>query len=347
VRVAVLDSGIDYTHAALGGEGTVAAYEAAHDDPVDRGGLFPTAKVVEGYDFVGEEWDGDTVTALAPDDDPIDFGGHGTHVADIIGGLSGVAPGVDLYAVKVCSAVASACSGIALIQGMEFAVDPDGDGDTADAVDIINMSLGSDYGQPFDDDLSQAVEAATKLGVLTVASAGNGGDKPYIAGTPSATPAALSVAQTQAPSAALQLISQGGSDLVTAFNPDYPLIRFATGELSTVLTGPSPCGRTNMRIAGCLGRADECANVGGRMVFPGQVDALVRRHASLQRAQLVVARDEGHDAMQLLCEVAGDANGLEAGLAEAVSGWTGLRTRIEFVRPGTLPSNGKLIDDRR
>lgn len=138
-----------------------------------------------------------------------------------------------------------------------------------------------------------------------------------------------------------------GEVLVTAFNPDYPLIRFATGDLSTVLTGSSPCGRTNMRIAACLGRADECTNVGGVMVFPSQVDELIRRHASVQRAQLVVARDEGHDAMRLVCEVAGDANGLEAGLAESVNGWTGLRTRIEFVAPGTLPSNGKLIDDQR
>ncbi|MFZ1428657.1 MAG: AMP-binding protein [Geminicoccaceae bacterium] len=140
---------------------------------------------------------------------------------------------------------------------------------------------------------------------------------------------------------------QVGEVLVTAFNPDYPLIRFATGDLSTVLTGPSPCGRTNMRIAACLGRADECTNVGGMMIFPSQVDELIRRHASVQRAQLVVARDEGHDAMRLLCEVAGDANGLEAGLVESVSAWTGLRTRIEFVAPGTLPSNGKLIDDQR
>ncbi len=138
-----------------------------------------------------------------------------------------------------------------------------------------------------------------------------------------------------------------GEVLVTAFNPDYPLIRFATGDLSTVLSGPSPCGRTNMRIAACLGRADECANVGGMIVFPSQVAELIRRHAPIQRAQLVVARDEGRDATRLLCEVAGDANGLEAGLAESVRGWTGLRTRIEFVAPGTLPSNGKLIDDQR
>lgn len=145
----------------------------------------------------------------APDPDPLDDGpqaGHGTHVADIIGGVGGVAPGVDLYSVKVCSSVSNSCSGIALIQGMEFAVDPNGDANTSDRVDVINMSLGSQYGQPFDDDLSAAVNQATLLGVLTVASAGNGGDKPYVNGTPAAAASALSVAQTSVPSAFLALM---------------------------------------------------------------------------------------------------------------------------------------------
>ena len=222
VKVAVLDSGIDYTHANLGGGGTIADYEAAYGtsnaDPLNttRDGLFPTAKVVEGFDFVGEDWPN---SPEAPDPDPIDFEGHGTHVADIIGGMDGVAPGVDLYAVKVCSAVSSSCSGIALIQGMEYVVDPNGDGDTSDRVDIVNMSLGSVYGQPFDDDLVAAVEGASALGVLTVASAGNSADKPYITGTPAAAPTALSVAQTQVPSAGLQLIDVGEASYPGVFQP--------------------------------------------------------------------------------------------------------------------------------
>jgi subtilisin family serine protease len=202
VKVAVLDSGIDYTHANLGGPGTADAYAAAYGTaPGDalqttRDGLFPTAKVVEGYDFVGENWPN---AAEAPDPDPIDRQGHGTHVADIIAGEGGVAPGASLYAVKVCSAIATSCSGIALIQAMDYVSDPNGDGRTRDRVDVVNMSLGSSYGQPFDDDLSMAVEGATALGILTVASAGNSADKPYIVGTPSASPSALSVAQTQVP----------------------------------------------------------------------------------------------------------------------------------------------------
>lgn len=205
IKVAVLDSGIDYTHVAFGGSGDPADF-AANDPTFIEPGTFPTAKVVGGYDFVGSVWpDG----PLMLDPDPLDDGsggGHGTHVAHIIGGVGGVAPGVNLYAVKVCSSVSTSCSGIALIQGMDFAADPNGDGKYNDRVDIINMSLGSPYGQPFDDDLSAAVENATKIGILTVASAGNSSDKPYANGTPSASPSALSVAQTSVPSAFLPLM---------------------------------------------------------------------------------------------------------------------------------------------
>lgn len=203
VRVAVLDSGIDYTHANLGGAGTGAAYAAAYGaDPSDpktttRDGLFPTAKVVAGHDFVGEDWPN---SAEAPDDDPIDYEGHGTHVADIIAGLKGMAPGASLVAVKVCSAVATSCSGVALLQGMDYALDPNGDGDTDDAVDVINMSLGSSYGQE-QDDLTLAAANAVKLGVVVVVSAGNSANKPYVVGSPSTGVGVISVAQTQVPSA--------------------------------------------------------------------------------------------------------------------------------------------------
>jgi minor extracellular serine protease Vpr len=209
IKVAVLDSGIDYTHAALGGSGNPADF-ANNDPTIIEPGTFPTAKVVGGYDFVGSDWSGEEGgPPEAPDPDPLDKGdgaGHGTHVAHIIGGVGGVAPQVKLYAVKVCSSVSTACSGVGLIQGMEFAVDPNNDGRFRDRVDLINMSLGSDYGQPFDDDLSAAVENLTKLGILTVSSAGNASDKPYAVGTPSATSSALSVAETNVPSAFLPLM---------------------------------------------------------------------------------------------------------------------------------------------
>ncbi|MGZ8474874.1 MAG: S8 family serine peptidase [Candidatus Limnocylindria bacterium] len=202
VRVAVLDSGIDYLHAALGGSGDPADF-AANDPAIIESGTFPTPKVVGGYDFVGSAWIGSTGPAEAPDPDPLDDGaggGHGTHVAHIIAGIGGVAPDASLYAVKVCSSISTSCSGLALLNGMEFATDPNGDGDTSDRVDIINMSLGSPYGQVHDDDLSQAVENASAIGILTVASAGNSSDKPYVTGAPAAAPSALSVAQTHVPS---------------------------------------------------------------------------------------------------------------------------------------------------
>lgn len=227
VSVAILDSGIDYLHRNMGGSGDVADFNA-NDPTVIEPGTFPTSKVVGGYDFVGENWPNTVNGVTEPDPDPLDKGigaGHGSHVADIVGGVgadnggpaNGVAPGADLYAVKVCSAVSSSCSGVALIQGMEFAVDPNGDGDPSDHVDIINMSLGSNYGQAFDDDLSLAVDNATALGVLTVSSAGNCGDNPYCTGSPSSAPTALSVAQTEVPSAFLPFINVDGVDYASAF----------------------------------------------------------------------------------------------------------------------------------
>ncbi len=214
VTVAVLDSGIDYTHRNFGGGGTDAAYAAAYGaDPADAknttlDGLFPTDKVVGGFDFVGETWgrvNGALVGTRTEDPDPIDLEGHGTHVADIIAGKSldgthvGMAPGAKLLAVKVCSAISSACNGVALLKGMDFALDPNGDGDTSDAVDVINLSLGSGYGQ-IEDDLSAAAANAVRHGVVVVAAAGNDANKPYVVSSPSIAPGVISVAQTALPS---------------------------------------------------------------------------------------------------------------------------------------------------
>jgi subtilisin family serine protease len=214
VKVAVLDSGIDYTHANLGGPGTLADFSNAWGTgPADprnttRDGLFPTAKVVEGYDFVGESW---PTGPLSFDDDPIDFQGHGTHVADIIAGLQGVAPKASLYAYKVCSAVATSCSGVAILLGLDAALDPNGDNDISDAVDVVNLSLGSGYGQIADDSAS-AVQSLTEFGVVVVCSAGNSGDKPYVTGSPSVAPGAIAVAQTQVPDAkALSVTTTGAA----------------------------------------------------------------------------------------------------------------------------------------
>ncbi len=243
IKVAVLDSGIDYTHIAFGGPGTLEAYADAYGlspaDPANTipGPFFPTAKVVGGFDFVGEFWPAGPRTE---DPDPIGapgVGGHGTNVADIIAGANGVAPGADLYAVKTCAAYDPACNGVALLLGMEFAADPNGDGDISDRVDVVNMSLGANFGQDFDNALAQAVENLSAIGVLTVASAGNGGDNPFITGTPAAASTAISVAQTQ-------VASQVGANQMTVIEPavaagDYVAVfQSWSAPLAAVIEGP-------------------------------------------------------------------------------------------------------------
>ena len=137
-----------------------------------------------------------------------------------------------------------------------------------------------------------------------------------------------------------------GEVVVTTLNPDYPLIRFATGDLSAVLPGTSPCGRTAMRIKGWLGRADQTTKVRGMFVHPSMVAEVVRRHAEVARARLVVSNPDQRDTMTLHCEAAPD-DGLRAALEGSLRDITKLRGEIEFVAPGSLPNDGKVIDDVR
>lgn len=138
-----------------------------------------------------------------------------------------------------------------------------------------------------------------------------------------------------------------GEVVVTLFNPDYPLIRFATGDLSAVLPGRSPCGRTNMRIRGWLGRADQTTKVRGMFVHPHQIAEIAGRHEAVKRARLVVTQSGDRDEMRLLCEVAGEPAGLADAVGETARGITGLRAAVELVAPGSLPNDGRVIDDRR
>jgi subtilisin family serine protease len=205
VKIAILDSGIDYTHYNLGGSGQLSDFNtAATNATTVPGGLYPTAKVIGGYDYVGEVWPNGS---LAPDANPIDAGvgsGHGTHVADIAAGASkdglhkGMAPGALLYAVKVCSSVTTSCSGTAILQGLDWAMDPKGDLSFDGAADVVNLSLGANYGQR-ENPATEAVSNVARFGIVVVASAGNGGDRPYILGSPSNAPEAISVAQTTMP----------------------------------------------------------------------------------------------------------------------------------------------------
>ncbi|HEY3262213.1 MAG TPA: S8 family serine peptidase, partial [Pseudonocardiaceae bacterium] len=227
VRVGIIDTGIDYTHANFGGPGTTAAYDAI-DETVADPSYFPTAKVVGGYDFVGNGYDagnGDpAVSTPVPDPNPLDCNGHGSHVAGTAAGFGvnadangdgstfsgdyaaltadslrdlrigpGMAPRALLYALKVFG-----CTGSTNVvtSALDWALDPNRDGDFTDHLDLVNLSLGSDYGAP-DDPESLFVRKLSANGVLVVASAGNGGDLYDIGGSPGNAPEALTVASSR------------------------------------------------------------------------------------------------------------------------------------------------------
>ncbi|MCW5258757.1 phenylacetate--CoA ligase family protein [Verminephrobacter eiseniae] len=140
-----------------------------------------------------------------------------------------------------------------------------------------------------------------------------------------------------------------GEVVVTSFNPDYPLIRFGTGDLSAVLAGISPCGRTNTRIEGWLGRADQTTKVRGMFVHPQQVAEMARRHALILKARLVVSGGMANDSMTLYCETADMEAAAQqaAAIADSVRDITKLRGEVKFVAPGSLPNDGKVIEDAR
>jgi phenylacetate-CoA ligase len=135
--------------------------------------------------------------------------------------------------------------------------------------------------------------------------------------------------------------------VVTAFNPAYPLVRLATGDLSAVLPGLSPCGRTNRRIAGWMGRADQRTKVRGMFVDPAQLAELSRRHPGIARLRLVVGRAVDRDVMTLKVEPAAGAALDAAALAAALREATGLGGSVEMVPAGSLPNDGKVIADER
>ena len=138
-----------------------------------------------------------------------------------------------------------------------------------------------------------------------------------------------------------------GEVVVTTLNPDYPLIRFATGDLSAILTGASPCGRTNRRIKGWMGRADQTAKVKGMFVHPAQVAEVVKRHGEIAKARLKVERRGEADAMTLVCEVAEGGADLATEITATLKDVCKIKGDVELAAPGSLPNDGKVIDDLR
>jgi phenylacetate-CoA ligase len=138
-----------------------------------------------------------------------------------------------------------------------------------------------------------------------------------------------------------------GEVVITSFNRDYPLIRFGTGDLSALLPDVSPCGRTNVRIKGWMGRADQSTKVRAMFVTPAQVSDVLRRHPEIARARLVVEGDAGNDRMTLKCEARQRPAGLVEALAASIREVTKLRGEVELLAPGSLPNDGKVIEDLR
>ncbi|HEX7174663.1 MAG TPA: S8 family serine peptidase [Pyrinomonadaceae bacterium] len=218
IKVGIIDTGIDYQHSNFGGRGLLADY-TANNRTQNVDGFFPTQKVAGGFDFAGDAYNGSAATA-APDPDPMDCNGHGSHVAGTAAGLGvnadgttftgpygtntpfnslrigpGVAPRASLYALRVFG-----CNGGTnlTVAAIEWAIDPNGDGDFEDRLDVINMSLGSNFGVPSNPS-ALASDNAVRAGVIVVASAGNAGDTFFISGAPGVSGRAISVASVLDP----------------------------------------------------------------------------------------------------------------------------------------------------
>jgi len=273
VKIAILDSGIDYTHADFGGPGTVEAYKA-NDGTVIEPGTFPTAKVIAGYDFVGDAYDADSAEAGArvpvPDPDPLDCEGHGTHVAGTAAGFGVTATGSTFTGPYQPSAMA----GLAIAPGSApqallmayrvFGCDGDNDSEVVvasidravrDGADVINMSMGREFGTAGHME-ALASDGAVRAGVVVIASAGNSGPEPYLVGSPSTGTRVLSIAALDDvlsnPGGALLPAAAGGprisvllaNDGTVPVDGPVRVLRDASGAVSLGCTANDYAGTT-------------------------------------------------------------------------------------------------------
>ncbi len=347
VKVAILDSGLDYTHLAFGGSADPLFWETAYygTDPACTTGDEPQCanrqpvqpayanlfgpnglRVKGGFDWVGPAW-GANNAPLMPDANPIalaNTGTHGTHVADIIGGLGyaagsystasgpvaypakgeGMAPEADLYAFTVCSAVSTSCSGVAMLEGMDDAADLDDNPATVDPADVLNMSLGSDYGQP-EDDATWMANELTKYGTIVVLSAGNGGNTPYKVGSPSIASGAISVAQTAVPSAKqYRVIVNTPLPAYDLFNPQ--LISFSAPYYTGAITSDVLYDNTNADTRrGCTASGAKPAAWSDATRFAGKI-ALVNRGTCSISLKVANAQAAGASMVLVALIAAGD-----------------------------------------
>ena len=285
VKLGIIDSGIDYVHADFGGSGSTAAY-IDNDRTTAPDAWFPNARVVGGWDFAGDEYG--SGSGATPDPDPMDCDGHGSHVAGTAAGSGvradgstfpgpydgsvpfsslrvgpGVAPKASLYALRVFGCTGS--TGL-VAQALEWAVDPNRDGDLSDHLDVVNLSLGSEFGRA-DDASSRAADNAAKAGVVVVASAGNSGDTYFVTGSPAAADRAISVAASAdsgvtAPSlAVLAPPSVAGS--VEAGTAEFGGVPPAGGTTGTLVLAQPADGCATITNASALGGKVALVDRGG------------------------------------------------------------------------------------
>lgn len=277
IKAGVIDTGIDYTHAMFMGEGTKEAYSAI--DPSAESAAFPNKKVVGGIDLVGTTFDAGSSDFQnhipKPDMNPLDEAGHGTHVAGTIAGIgdnvntyNGMAPEADLYAIKVFGANGSTSDAV-VIAALEFSADPNADGANEDQLDVVNLSLGSSYGNPHIL-YSEAIKNLVNGGTVVVASAGNSGHKDYIVGAPGTSDAALSVAA-----------SVDDSDHLWRFNAS----RINLGSEALLVQAIEAA--TSKKI-------EEAGNVSGKLVFLGTaaIDLTEEQKAALKGNVALIDRGQ-------------------------------------------------------
>ena len=291
VSVGIIDTGIDYQHEDFGGDGTDS---------------FPTAKVVGGYDFVGDAYTGNNTPM--PDDDPLDCQGHGTHVAGTAAGIGvpdvigpGVAKGSDLYALRVFG-----CNGFTRVtsDAIEWAMDPNGDGDMSDHLDVINMSLGSPLGYPSDPSAIASNNAAA-VGIIVATSAGNSGVAPYVTGAPGVASLAISTAAS----------ITGGEVPAIEVSGDYNAIVEAVEGTSPVRVSDGPFSGALIQDVDTLGCSPASVDMTGKIALISRGGCsfdLKFDNAEAAGAVAVVVHNDGADPSRVAPIVMG---GISAGIA--------------------------------
>ncbi len=296
VKIGIIDSGIDYQHPAFGGTGLLADYQA-NNPAIITDGFYPTPKVAGGFDFVGDAYTG--ANTRVPDPDPMDCGGHGSHVAGIAAAFGvnadgspftgpfnastdfapmrigpGVAPQAQLYSLRVFG-----CGGGTNVVGLaiEWATDPDDNGDFSDRLDVINMSLGSNYGSPSDTS-TVASDNASAIGVIVVASAGNAGDTFFISGSPGVSGRTISVANVADSGIAGALINVNAPGAIAG---GYPAAASAYTNPS-LPNPPPPAGQTGNVVL-----VDDGSTVGPGTINDGCQTPFVNAAAVLGNVALI------------------------------------------------------------